>query len=71
MKEQQRLRDMLAAVEAIEAYAVSDYEQFVSDGKIKTSAQASLLLQRFLTEKRPGLYPVITSPALAGGNLNV
>jgi len=55
VKEQQRLRDMLAAVEAIEAYAVSDYEQFVSDGKIKTSAQASLLLQRFLTEKRPGL----------------
>ena len=44
MKEQQRLRDMLAAVEAIEAYAVSDYEQFVSDGKAQDAIMYNLII---------------------------
>ncbi|MEX1247808.1 MAG: DUF86 domain-containing protein [Anaerolineales bacterium] len=44
MKDQQRLKDMLAAVEAIEGYAVADYESLVSDGKTQDAIMYNLII---------------------------
>lgn len=44
MKDQLRLKDMLAAVEAIESYAVADYQQFISEGKTQDAVMYNLII---------------------------
>ncbi|MCL5429342.1 MAG: DUF86 domain-containing protein [Chloroflexi bacterium] len=44
MKDQQRLKDMLAAVEAIKSYAVTDYQQFLSDSKTQDAVMYNLII---------------------------
>lgn len=44
MKDRQRLQDMLAATEAIEAYAVSNYEQFAADAKTQDAIMFNLII---------------------------
>lgn len=44
MKVQQRLKDMLASVEAIENYSVSTFEQFASDSKTQDAIMYNLIV---------------------------
>lgn len=44
MKDQQRLKDMLAAIDAVEDYAVSSFEQFVEDQKTQDAIMYNLII---------------------------
>jgi len=43
MKDTKRLQDILDAIEAIEAYSVSSYEEFISDHKSQDAIQYNLI----------------------------
>ena len=44
MKDERKLRDILNAIEAIETYAVSDYDAFVSDTKTQAAILYNLII---------------------------
>lgn len=44
MKDENRLRDILAAIEAIKSYSVSSYEEFVSDDKTQDAILYNLII---------------------------
>lgn len=44
MKDQKRLEDILAAIEAIEVYAVSSYEEFLADEKTQDAILYNLIV---------------------------
>ncbi|MCW5878677.1 MAG: DUF86 domain-containing protein [Anaerolineales bacterium] len=44
MKNQQRIADMVAAIEAIESYAISTYEQFIADHKTQDGVMYNLII---------------------------
>ncbi|MBN2501487.1 MAG: DUF86 domain-containing protein [Anaerolineales bacterium] len=44
MKDERKLRDILNAIEAIETYAVSDYDEFVSDTKTQAAILYNLII---------------------------
>jgi uncharacterized protein with HEPN domain len=43
MKDQKKLRDILDAIEAIEAYSVSSYEEFLADAKTQDAGEDKAL----------------------------
>ena len=44
MKDQQRLKDVLAAIDAIKSYAVSSYEELVADHKTQDAILYNLII---------------------------
>ncbi|NOY97847.1 MAG: DUF86 domain-containing protein [Chloroflexi bacterium] len=44
MKDRRRLRDILDAIEAIEAYAVSSYDEFLTDEKTQDAILYNLII---------------------------
>lgn len=44
MKDQQRIADMLAAIEAIESYTVSTYQRFLADHKTQDAVMYNLII---------------------------
>lgn len=44
MKDRQRLRDILAAIETIETYSVSSYEEFIADDKTQDAILYNLII---------------------------
>jgi len=44
MNDEKRLRDILNAIESIESYPVSSYEEFVSDGKTQDAILYNLII---------------------------
>jgi uncharacterized protein with HEPN domain len=44
VKDRQRLTNILAAIEAIESYAVSDYEKFISDQRTQDAVMYNLII---------------------------
>ena len=44
MKDQKKLRDIVAAIEAIQAYSVSSYEEFLADAKTQDAILYNLII---------------------------
>ena len=44
MKDKKKLQDILAAIEAIEAYSVSSYDKFLSDSKTQDAILYNLII---------------------------
>ena len=44
MKDQKRLRDILTAIETIESYSISSYEEFLADGKTQDAILYNLII---------------------------
>ena len=70
MKDKKRLRDILAAIETIEAYSVSRYEDFISDEKTQDAILYNLIIigeaANQISEEFQGKYHQIPWSAMIG-----